>query len=65
MLADVKVKEQKADEKLYCIAYVTASGDLYKHYAKLTFAEAVAVLGYTGATNSITQQFTPKKWRGI
>ena len=51
ILADVKVKKQPDDKKLYQLAYVNEWGFLIKVGKKMTFTEAMAVLGISGAVN--------------
>ena len=58
-LKDVKVKKQYG--KQYQLAYISAYGYLIKIGKKLSFTEALACLGITGATNSISQRFTYDK----
>ena len=60
-LKDVKVKKQYG--KQYQLAYISAYGSLIKIGKKLSFTEALACLGITGATNSISQRFTYDKGR--
>jgi len=60
-LKDVKVKKQYG--KQYQLAYISAYGCLIKIGKKLSFTEALACLGITGATNSISQRFTYDKGR--
>ncbi len=59
ILKDVKVKQQYG--KQYQLAYISAYGSLIKIGEKLSFTEALACLGITGATNSISQRFTYDK----
>ena len=56
VLADVKVREQYG--RHYQLAYVSSSGSLIRCGRKMTFEEALAALGITGATNSISQRFS-------
>ena len=56
VLADVKVKQQSG--KHYQLAYVSNSGALIRIGNKMSFTDALAALGITGATNSISQRFS-------
>ena len=55
-LKDVKVRKQYG--KQYQLAYISTYGALVKLFKKMSFTEALACLGITGATNSISQTFT-------
>ena len=43
--------------KVYQLAYVDSNGDLTKVGSKMTFTEALAVLGVTGATNTLSKKY--------
>lgn len=55
ILVDVKVKQQKEDAKLYQLAYVNQWGMLVRVGKKMTFTEALAALGISGAVNSVSK----------
>lgn len=55
-LPDVKAKKQSG--KHYYLAYITNFGGMCKVGKKLSFIDALAALGISGATNSINQRFT-------
>ena len=56
-LADVKVKKQSDKKKLYQMAFVSYFGSLIRFGPKMTFAEALAALGVTGAANSVSKRY--------
>ena len=58
-LKDLKVKKQYG--KMYQLAYISTYGSLIRVGKKLSFTEALACLGISGATNSISQRFTYNK----
>lgn len=58
ILADVKVKKQSDNQKLYQLAYVNELGMLIKVGKKMTFTEALAALGISGAVNSLSKTYT-------
>ena len=60
-LADVKARTQSG--KHYQLAYITKSGGMCRIGKKLDFVEALATLGVTGATNSITARYSYNKER--
>ena len=54
-LSDVKAKS--TDLKVYRLAFVSKYGELITVYNDMTMAEALAALGFTGATNALNQLF--------
>ncbi len=54
-LSDTKVKTQSG--KHYYLAYISDFGGMCKVGKKLTFVEALAALGVSGATNSISKRY--------
>ena len=63
ILADVKVKKQPEKQKLYRLAYVNELGMMIKVGDKMTFTEALAALGISGAMNSISKLYTYDRHR--
>lgn len=58
-LSDVKTRKQYG--KHYQLAYISDSGCLIRVGKKMDFASALAVLGISGATNSINQRYQYNK----
>ena len=54
-LSDTKVKTQKG--KHYYLAYISNFGGMCKIGKKMDFVQALAALGITGATNSISRRY--------
>lgn len=54
-LSDTKVKTQKG--KHYYFAYISNFGGMCKIGKKMDFVQALAALGITGATNSISRRY--------